>query len=106
MFATQKLYQEDPAQLTCSAHVLDVLHDGEQTSVVLDTTVFRPHDITEQVLGVIESTDKAFHVTGVREEEDAVRHVGRFESDPFELDEAVSCVLNDEYKKELGARNE
>lgn len=103
MFTTKKLYEEDEKLFTCSAHVLDVLHENDITSVVLDQTVFRPLASTNtQTVGVIESNDKAFFVTSVQEQEHSLRHIGTFESEPFELDEQVTCVLNEEYKKETG----
>jgi alanyl-tRNA synthetase len=104
MFTTKKLYEENPGTLTCSAHVLDVLIEDQKTVVILDQTVFRPPTKNDPVktIGVIESSDKAFHVTGVEEQDNAVHHVGTFESEPFELDEIVTCVLNEEYTKEMG----
>ena len=101
MFTTKKLYEEDDKILTCSAHVLDVLRENDITSVVLDQTVFRPlTPKNTQTVGVIESNDKVFFVTGVQEQENSLRHIGTFESEPFELDEQVTCVLNEEYTKE------
>ncbi|MBI4599355.1 hypothetical protein HY732_00360 [Candidatus Uhrbacteria bacterium] len=102
MFTTKKLYEENK-MFMCQAQVLDVLNENGMTSVVLDQTVFRPNDLGgAQELGVIESESKAFHVTRAKENEGAIRHFGTFESDPFEPDERVTCVLDKEYKKEIG----
>ncbi len=106
MFATKKLYESSEKVLTCSAQVLDVLHEDDAVVVILDQTVFRPGTpASTQPVGIIESNDKAFEVTRVEENEEAIRHIGTFESEPFALDEHVTCVLNEEYQKESEEKN-
>lgn len=106
MFTTKKLYEEDGNLLECSAHVLDVLHENGVIVVVLDQTVFKPGTSTDKkTIGMIESNDKAFEVTHVEENEGSIRHIGTFESEPFALDEDVTCVLDEEYQKESDVKN-
>lgn len=101
MFTTKKLYEEDSNLLECSAHVLDVLHENGTTVVILDQTVFKPGvSADKKLIGVVESNDKAFEVSRVEENEGTIRHIGTFESEPFALDEDVTCVLDEEYQKE------
>lgn len=106
MFTTKKLYEEDVDLLECSSQVLDVLHENDATVVILDQTVFKPSTSTDKkTIGIIESNDKAFEVTRVEENEGSIRHIGTFESEPFALDEDVTCVLNEEYQKESEVEN-
>ena len=102
MFNTKRLYEEDPALLTCSARVLDVMDENGMTVVILDQTVFRPQEGgTASDIGLIESEHKRFHVTRAERLEDRIRHIGTFEGELFEVDEAVTATANEEFKKEL-----
>lgn len=108
MFATKRLYEEEPALLTCSAKVLDVISQNNTAVVILNQTVFRPQSIPTQGndesvpdAGLIESEHKRFHVIRTELAEDTVRHIGTFEEGPFEIDEEVTCALNEEFRKEL-----
>lgn len=46
MNPTRLLYQEDAHKLSCSARVETVFSQGGKDIVVLDQTVFQPHDGT------------------------------------------------------------
>jgi len=107
MFTTKNLSESDPTLFTCSAQVLDVIREDGVSIVILDQTVFRP-DSKEQMTetGRIESDEKTFHVKSVEESEGCIRHIGLFESESFEIDEMVTCVMNEEYKKEMGLASE
>lgn len=101
MFTTKKLYEENPNLLVCSANVLDVIEEGGLSVVVLDQTVFRPHDGGGSDIGLIESENKRFHVRRAEQREDFIRHIGNFESDPFDVDETVVCTVEEEFDKEV-----
>lgn len=103
MFTTKRLYEENPSLLTCSAKVLDVMDENGVTVIVLDQTVFQPLPASERGsdVGLIEAERKRFHVTGVERLEDRIRHSGTFEGDPFDVDEMVTCTVNEEFRKEL-----
>lgn len=108
MFTTRRLYEDNPSLLTCSAKVLDVMDENGVTVVILDQTVFRPQAISTQGneegvsdAGLIESEHKRFHVIRVERAEDTLRHMGTFEGDPFEVDEEVTCTVNEEFHKEV-----
>lgn len=102
MFNTKRLYEEDPTLLTCPARVLDVLDESGVTVVILDQTVFRPQESERgSDVGLIEAEHKRFHVQRVERLEDRIRHIGSFEDNPFETDEEVVCIVNEEFKKEL-----
>lgn len=103
MFTTRRLYEDNPSLLTCSAKVLDVMDENGITVVVLDQTVFRPQPSSESGsdVGLIEAEHKRFHVTRVERLEDHIRHSGTFESDAFEVNETVTCTVNEEFRKEL-----
>lgn len=108
MFATKRLYEKDPTLLTCSAKVLDVISQKNTTVVILDQTVFHPQPPSAQKndegisdIGLIESEDKRFHVIRVELAEDTTRHIGTFEEDLFEVDEEVTCTVNEEFRKEI-----
>ena len=108
MFNTKRLYEEDPALLTCTARVLDVMDENGVTVVILDQTVFQPQpasaqnsDAVKSDVGLIESEHNRFHVTRVERLEDRTRHVGTFEGEAFETDEEVTCTVNEEFQKEV-----
>lgn len=108
MFATKRLYEESPTLLTCSARVLDVMSQHNTAAVILDQTVFQPqplsaHESEEGVsdIGLIESEHKRFHVIRVELSEETIRHIGTFEEDLFEVDEEVTCTVNEEFRKEI-----
>lgn len=108
MFTTKKLYEENPNLLVCSANVLDVMEENNLSVVVLDQTVFRPENAPAQKneggvpdRGLIESEQKRFHVIRVERADDTLRHIGTFEGDPFEVDEVVTCTINEEFSREL-----
>ncbi|MBI4253003.1 hypothetical protein HY623_02360 [Candidatus Uhrbacteria bacterium] len=102
MFNTKRLYEENPHLLTCTASALDVMNENGETVVILDQTVFQPQKAgTETGVGLIESETKRFHVNRVERLEDYIRHLGVFESEPFEVDEVVTCIINEEFRKEI-----
>lgn len=119
MFTTKKLYEENPNLLVCSANVLDVMQENDLSVVVLDQTVFRPHPPSAAPqpsasassgavsgdIGLIESEDKRFHVRRIEQREDFIRHIGSFESDPFDVDEMVVCTAEEEFSKEVEENN-
>lgn len=101
MFTTKKLYEENPDLFVCSASVLDVMRENDLSVVVLDQTMFRPHDGEGSDIGLIESENKRFHVRRAEQREDFIRHIGSFESDPFDVDETVVCTAEKEFGKEV-----
>ncbi len=101
MFTTKKLYKEKPDLLVCSARVLDVMEEDGLSVVVLDQTVFCPHDGGGSDIGLIESENKRFRVRRTEQHEDFIRHIGSFESDPFDVDETVVCTAEEEFSKEV-----
>ena len=109
MFTTKRLYEEDPSLMTCTAQVLDVMSEGDLSVVILDQTVFHPQapasaqgfGVVRSDIGLIESETGRFNINSVELREDHVRHLGTFESEPFEVAETVTCTVSEEFQKEI-----
>ena len=92
---TKLIYLEHMDQDTCQAHVVNILNEDGKTIVVLDQTIFYPQGGGQPFdTGVITSSSKVFNVTEVRFVNGFVNHIGNFEAEAFNPNEAVTCKID------------
>ncbi len=84
MNPTHLLYQEDARKLSCSAQVETVFSQDGKDIVVLDQTIFQPHDDNmARDKGIILSSTGEFVVEQVQLLDDIVYHIGFFRHGMF-----------------------
>jgi Ser-tRNA(Ala) deacylase AlaX len=103
---TKLLYMEHSEISECFATVTDVLHDGENTTIVLDQTIFYPQGGGQPYdTGTIKTEDDSaiFNVTEVRFVDGTVHHKRAFESGTLTSGMHVVCAI-DKVRRALHAR--
>lgn len=92
---TRLLYLEDMCTLTCEAHVIKVVQEGEENKVILDQTVFYPQGGGQPSdKGTIKNAQALFDVQGVSIEDGVVYHKGAFQDGSFAQDADVTVQVD------------
>ncbi len=95
MTPTKLLYLEDFISLIGPAKVVEVGRDNDRDVIILDQTLFYPQGGGQPYdTGIMTSGAAKFLVEEVRFVDGIVRHIGRFESGKFSLDETVTCTID------------
>lgn len=104
MTNTKLLYLENFTLLTCEAKVINVSEENDRSVVLLDQTVFYPQGGGQPYdKGGIKGPAGKFLVEEVRFADGVVKHIGKFESGNFQIDENVKCAV-DEPRRALHSR--
>jgi Ser-tRNA(Ala) deacylase AlaX len=101
---TRLVYLEDMGLLELQAQVLAVSEEEGKTIVILDQTIFYPQGGGQPYdQGYIRTDSGVFRVEEVRFVEGVVKHMGKFESDAFNVGDTVQCQVDGE-RRSLHAR--
>lgn len=95
--STRLVYLEDFTLLKDTATVVNVFSENNRDVVLLDRTIFYPQGGGQPYdQGYIENGLGKFKVEEVRFIDGIVKHIGLFEQGSFQVDDQVTCVVNQE----------
>ena len=104
MQPTKLIYLEDFNLLASDAKVLQAVQENGKEIVILDQTIFYPQGGGQPYdKGIIEGPSGKFLVEEVRFADGVVKHIGKFESGSFQVDETIKCLV-DEARRALHSR--
>ena len=102
-FSTIKDYFNDTYKFESTAKLLDIIENNGEFSLVTDLTIFHPQGGGQpKDEGFITSADNTvkFKVTDLKGKDDAILHIGKYESGTFKVGDQVKLLVDGEFRKQ------